>query len=226
MSAYPSMVTASNKMIRTCFLYMIIGLILTSIVPFYVLLNPNLIQMIAGYMWPIIILQFAAVIVLSLMLFKLPLFAVKVLYFGYTFLTGFTISLLSAVFTIQSILYTLMICCLLFVGLAIYGYTTREDLSRYSGLMMGGLIAVILISILNIFIRASFLYWIGSVLGVVVFCALTVYDVNRIKNMAIQMTDGNSDMVARMGVIGALSLYLDFINLFYYLLNFFGNRKD
>jgi hypothetical protein len=205
---------------------MVLGLLVTAIVPLYVVANPSLIGAIANYMWPIIILQVAAVLVLSLLVFKLPVFIVRLLFFGYAFLTGFTIALLGVVFTFTSILYTLGICCLLFVGLSIYGYTTSEDLSQYNKLMMGGLIAIILISVLNIFIRAPFLYWIGSVLGVVVFCALTVYDVNRIKNIAIQISGGDSDMVAKMGIVGALSLYLDFINLFYYLLNFFGNRRD
>lgn len=113
----------------------------------------------------------------------------------------------------------------MFTVLAIYGYTTNEDLSKYGGFLKTGLISLILMSVINIFLKASNLYWMVTILGVVIFSALICFDVNRIKKMAYQISSGDKEAMGKMGIIAALSLYLDFINLFLYLLRIFSRKK-
>lgn len=113
----------------------------------------------------------------------------------------------------------------MFIVIAAYGYTTSEDLSNYGKYLMTGLISIIIMSVINFFLKAPFLYWIGTVLGIVIFSALIAYDVNRIKKIAFQMANGDEEAMNKLGIIGALNLYLDFINLFLYLLRIFGKKR-
>ena len=113
----------------------------------------------------------------------------------------------------------------MFIVIAAYGYTTKEDLSNYGKYLMTGLISIIIMSLINFFLKAPILYWIGTVLGIVIFSALIAYDVNRIKKIAFQMSNGDEEVMNKLGIIGALNLYLDFINLFLYLLRIFGKRR-
>ena len=108
----------------------------------------------------------------------------------------------------------------------IYGYTTKEDLTKYSKFLMTGLITIIIISLINIFIKAPMLYWVGTILGVVIFSGLIAFDINRIKYIAYNIAGSDEEMVEKMGIIGALNLYLDFINLFLYLLRIFGKKRN
>ncbi len=107
----------------------------------------------------------------------------------------------------------------------IYGYTTQEDLSSYRRFFMIALISLIILSIINIFLKANMLEWIITIAGTVIFTGLIAYDVNRIKWISYQLADGDNEVMEKMGIIGALSLYLDFVNLFFYILRIFGRKK-
>ena len=151
----------------------------------------------------------------------------KILFFVYSILNGLVFSMIGlAVGDIFLIGYTLAITIVMFGLLAIYGYTTKEDLSNYGGYLKTSLLTLLIVSILNIFLKAPMLYWIVSIGGVVVFSALTVYDVNKIKQLAYRISDGDPEMVEKLGIIGALELYLDFINIFLYLLRIFSKRRN
>lgn len=113
----------------------------------------------------------------------------------------------------------------MFAVIAVYGYTTKEDLSNYGGFLKTGLISLIIMSLINMFIGAPMLYWAVTILGVVIFSALIAYDVNRIKNMAYELAEGDDELIGKLGIIGALNLYLDFINLFLYILRIFSKKK-
>ena len=217
----------SNSFIRKVFLNMIVGLIITTIVPVYVFFfNPSLVYTLASYFKLIAIGEVALVFFLSLGINKMSSMTARFMFYLYSVVNGILFSSLAFVFHPVSILYTLGVTTVMFIVIAIYGYTTKEDLTKYSKFLMTGLITIIIISIINFFISAPALYWIGTILGVVIFSGLIAFDINRIKLIAYNIADNDNEMVEKMGIIGALNLYLDFINLFLYLLRIFGKKRN
>ena len=225
---YFEMTASSNKLLRSSFLYMILGLLVTFLVPVYMIFfNNNLINFVIRGYYAILIAEVILVMVLSARIEKISLMSAKILFFVYSILNGLVFSMIGlAVGDIFLIGYTLAITIVMFGLLAIYGYTTKEDLSNYGGYLKTSLLTLLIVSILNIFLKAPMLYWIVSIGGVVVFSALTVYDVNKIKQLAYRISDGDPEMVEKLGIIGALELYLDFINIFLYLLRIFSKRRN
>ena len=225
---YFEMTASSNKLLRSSFLYMILGLLLTFLVPVYMIFfNNNLINFVIRGYYAILIAEVILVMVLSAQIEKISPMSAKILFFVYSILNGLVFSMIGlAVGDIFLIGYTLAITIVMFGLLAIYGYTTKEDLSNYGGYLKTSLLTLLIVSVLNIFLKAPMLYWIVSIGGVVVFSALTVYDVNKIKQLAYRISDGDPEMVEKLGIIGALELYLDFINIFLYLLRIFSKRRN
>ncbi|WP_177160877.1 Bax inhibitor-1/YccA family protein [uncultured Fusobacterium sp.] len=225
---YFEMTASSNKLLRSSFLYMILGLLVTFLVPVYMIFfNNNLINFVIRGYYAILIAEVMLVMVLSARIEKISPMSAKILFFVYSILNGLVFSMIGlAVGDIFLIGYTLAITIVMFGLLAIYGYTTKEDLSNYGGYLKTSLLTLLIVSVLNIFLKAPMLYWIVSIGGVVVFSALTVYDVNKIKQLAYRISDGDPEMVEKLGVIGALELYLDFINIFLYLLRIFSKRRN
>ena len=225
---YFEMTASSNKLLRSSFLYMILGLLVTFLVPVYMIFfNNNLINFVIRGYYAILIAEVILVMVLSARIEKISPMSAKILFFVYSILNGLVFSVIGlAVGDIFLIGYTLVITIVMFGLLAIYGYTTKEDLSNYGGYLKTSLLTLLIVSILNIFLKAPMLYWIVSIGGVVVFSALTVYDVNKIKQLAYRISDGDPEMVEKLGIIGALELYLDFINIFLYLLRIFSKRRN
>ena len=222
------MTVSSNKLLRSSFLYMILGLLVTFLVPVYMIFfNNNLINFVIRGYYAILIAEVMLVMVLSARIEKISPMSAKILFFIYSILNGLVFSMIGlAVGDIFLIGYTLAITIVMFGLLAIYGYTTKEDLSNYGGYLKTSLLTLLIVSVLNIFLKAPMLYWIVSIGGVVVFSALTVYDVNKIKQLAYRISDGDPEMVEKLGIIGALELYLDFINIFLYLLRIFSKKRN
>lgn len=225
---YFEMTSSGNKLLRTSFLYMIFGLLVTFLVPAYILFfNNNLINFIIRGYYFILIAEIVLVMVLSARIEKISPMSAKILFFTYSILNGLVFSIIGLVIgDLFLIGYTLAITVVMFTLLAIYGYTTKEDLTNYGGYLKTGLLTLIIVSLINIFLKAPMLYWIVSIAGVVIFSALTVYDVSKIKQLAYNISDGNPEMMEKLGIIGALELYLDFINLFLYLLRIFSRKKN
>lgn len=225
---YFEMTASSNKLLRSSFLYMILGLLVTFLVPVYMIFfNNSMINFVIRGYYVILIAEVILVMVLSARIEKISPMSAKILFFVYSILNGLVFSMIGlAVGDIFLIGYTLAITIVMFGLLAIYGYTTKEDLSNYGGYLKTSLLTLLIVSILNIFLKAPMLYWIVSIGGVVVFSALTVYDVNKIKQLAYRISDGDPEMVEKLGIIGALELYLDFINIFLYLLRIFSKRRN
>jgi len=145
----------------------------------------------------------------------------------YSALNGVTLSWVFLVFVRASIVSTFFICAATFVACSIYGWTTQRDLTSFGGFLMMGLFGIIIASVVNWFIRSSSMSMIISYIGVFVFVGLTAYDTQKIKNMAMTQPANLDGGVIRKGaILGALSLYLDFINLFLMLLSLFGQRRD
>ena len=172
------------------------------------------------------VLMFAPLVLVFFISFRIESLSVstaRALFFVYAALVGASLSIIFAVYTETSITRVFFISAAAFGGLSLWGYTTKRDLTGMGSFLMMGLIGIIIASLVNIFLKSSGLDWIISVIGVLVFAGLTAYDTQKIKEMYYE---GDEVMVAgRKAIMGALTLYLDFINLFTFLLSFLGNRE-
>jgi FtsH-binding integral membrane protein len=173
--------------------------------------------------WVVIFAPLALVFFLSFRIDSLSVGAAQALFWTYAALVGLSLSIIFLVFTGQSITRVLFITAAAFGSLSLYGYTTKRDLSPMGTFLFMGLIGIIIASLVNIWLASSMLQWIVSVIGVGVFAGLTAYDTQQIKEMYYAGDDAT--VAGRKSVMGALRLYLDFINMFMMLLQLFGNRE-
>ncbi len=157
---------------------------------------------------------------------RLPASGVQLVFYAFAALMGLSISSIFVVFTGESIAQVFLITSVAFAGLSLVGYTTKKDLSGMGSFLIMGVIGLVVASIVNIFLASSAMAFAISVLGVLIFAGLTAYDTQRIKNDYLQMVHaGDQEWLAKSAIMGALSLYLDFINMFMFLLQLFGNRE-
>lgn len=209
------------------FLWMTLGLMVTAVVSVVVASSATLTQLVFSnpiILMALLISQLVAVIALSLAISRIPPMIATLIFIGYAALTGLTFSTIFLVYTTSSVASTFVVAAGMFGILSIIGMSTRVDLTGIGTIAFIGLIGIILMSVVNIFLQSDALYWIISVAGVLVFVALIARDAQRLKRMATQ-TDVNTDQGARASIMGALQLYLDFINLFLFLLRFMGRRN-
>jgi len=222
--------TRVNEFIRSVYNWMAIGLGLTGFVAYYVANTPSLIQAIFGnriLFFGLIIGELALVFMISARIQKINASTATALFVVYSILNGATLSFIFLVYTASSITSTFFICAATFVACSIYGWTTKRDLTSMGGFMTMGLIGIIIASVVNMFFRSSAMSMIISYIGVIVFVGLTAYDTQHLKAMAISQPDDLEAGVVRKGaILGALKLYLDFINLFLMLLRILGGGRD
>ncbi|MBN1469250.1 MAG: Bax inhibitor-1/YccA family protein [Fusobacteriaceae bacterium] len=215
-----------NKAIRKVILFMVFGVLLTfGTMAYGAFYNQNLIAFVYSNYYPIIIGEFAIVIALSWAKKFLSPFLMGIGFFLYSFLTGLTLSGIGLIYDFSAILYALASTLIIFVVMAVFGYTTKENLLGYGKMLMVGLISLILVSLLNLWLASPVLYWIITYAGVAIFTALIGYDMQKIKHNLIVRSGGDSVEVNKIAILGALELYLDFINLFLYLLRIFGKKR-
>lgn len=146
------------------------------------------------------------------------------LFLLYSVLNGMTLSVLLIAYTGASVASTFFITAGMFGAMSVYGYTTKQDLSSWGNLLFMALIGLILASVVNIFLQSSGLYWLISYIGVLIFVGLTAYDTQKIKQLADQVIV-ESEVGRKVAILGALTLYLDFINMFIFMLRILGNRR-
>ena len=219
-------VRSSNNFLRKVFLYMILGIAISFGTGAYLLyFNQGLLSTLFNYYQFLVIAELAMVFSISFFINKISSSLAKILFFTYSLVNGVTLTVIGLIYAPQVIFYAFMITLTIFVVTAIYGYTTQEDLSSYRRFFMIALISLIALSIFNAFMRVGMLEWVITIGGVVIFTGLIAYDVKRIKAISYQLADGDNEAMEKMGIIGALNLYLDFINLFIYILRIFGRRK-
>jgi FtsH-binding integral membrane protein len=217
---------ATRKFLLNVYNWMAMGLALTGVVA-YGIANSSFVNVIMSN--PIIyfglfIAQLGVVLGLTFAINKIPSGVAIGAFFLYAALTGLTFSVLFLVYTGGSIASTFFICASMFLGISIFGYVTKMDLSKFGTYLFMALIGIIIASVVNIFLKSNTLNWIISYVGVIIFVGLTAYDTQRIKQMS-QTADMNSEQGKKGAVMGALTLYLDFINMFLFLLRILGNRK-
>ena len=219
---------ASTIFLAKVFNWMAIGLGVTGVVA-YATASTGLAQMLmASPLFFVLILgELGLVFYLSARIDKMEASTATSLFVGYSVLNGLTLSMIFLAYTSSSIAGTFFITAGMFGAMAIYGLVTKRDLSGLGSFMFMGLIGIIIASVVNIFLQSSGLYWVISMIGVMVFTGLAAYDVQKIKRMGEEgiMTQGES-AIRKGSIMGALALYLDFINLFLMLLRFFGGSRD
>ncbi|MDP6682955.1 MAG: Bax inhibitor-1/YccA family protein [Desulfobacterales bacterium] len=217
-----------NEFVRSVYNWMAIGLALTGSVAFYVANSESMMRLIFGnqmVFFGLIIGELALVFTISARVQKIKASTATALFVLYAALNGATLSAIFLIYTRTSITSTFFICAATFVACSIYGITTKRDLTSLGGFMAMGLIGIIIASVVNMFIGSYGMHMIISYIGVIVFVGLTAYDTQKLKTMALSQPAGLDAGVVRKGaILGALSLYLDFINLFLMLLRIFGNR--
>ena len=204
------------------------AMLITGAVAFFVGSSPQLLFAIFStpLQWVVMLAPLGVVFLLAARVHKMSLPTAQAVFWGFSGLMGLSISYIFAVYTGMAIAQTFLITAIAFAGLSLYGYTTKKDLSGMGSFLIMGLIGVIAASIINIFLGSPALAFAVSVIGVLVFAGLTAYDTQNIKNTYLQMAhSGNTEWLGKAALMGSLSLYLNFLNMFLLLLTLFGQRE-
>ena len=219
-----------NSFLRSVYNWMTIGLALTGFTAFYVSNNATLLNIIHGNLIIKILMfvgVFGLVFFLSSRIQKLSASTATSLFAVYAVLMGALLSYIFLAYTASSIVSTFFICSITFGTFSFYGMVTKRDLTSLGGFMMMGLIGIIIATIVNIFIGSPVITMLISYIGVIVFVGLTAYDTQKLKEMALsQPSNASGSMVRKATIMGALTLYLDFINLFLFMLRIIGVSRD
>lgn len=206
--------------------WMFLGLLITALVAFAVAASPALVEMFLFnrlMFWGLVIAQLGLVFYLSARVDRVAPMTAAILFMVYSALVGITSSVILLVYTAASIFSAFVVTAGMFGAMAVFGSVTKKSLAGWGQFLFMGLIGVILASVVGLFWQNDAFQFVICVVGVVVFTGLTAYDAQRLKHMAVSLPDGR---VGSYAVVGALSLYLDFINLFFFILRLFGGRRD
>ena len=210
-----------NKLFNKIFMWLGIGLLLSFGTAFLTSQNANLLLNVFGkfYVW-LIIIELGLAFVLGIFVRKLSKEMLTVLYIAYCIITGFTLSFIFIAYQLNSIVVIFLITGLIFAALSLYGYRTNKDITKLGTILFFGLIAVILATIINIFLKSSVLDLVATVISIIVFVGYIAYDTHLIKNKLYGIDED------KLVIYGAFQFYLDFINLFIDLLRLFGKGRD
>lgn len=219
---------AASIFLAKVFNWMALGLGITGVVAYAAAYSGIAIQLINSPLFYILMFgELGLVFYLSARIDKIEAGTATGLFLGYSALNGVTLSMIFLAYTASSIAGTFFITAGMFGAMAVYGMVTKRDLSGFGSFLFMGLVGIIIASIVNIFLKSSSLYWAISMIGVFIFTGLTAWDVQKIKRMGEEGIMEQGEVAIRKGAImGALALYLDFINLFLMLLRFFGGSRD
>ncbi len=224
-----SRVETVNAFMRGVYLWMSMGLGLTALTAYMVATSPAMISLIFGnkmVFLGLIIAELALVFGISAGVSRLSASMASGLFMLYSVLNGATLSAVLLYYTAASIAMTFLICAGMFGAMTVYGLTTQKDLTSWGSFLFMGLIGLIIASVVNIFMKSSAMEFVISGVGVLLFTGLTAYDTQKLKVMGESAPMDDSLAIRRGSILGALTLYLDFINLFLMLLRFFGQARD
>ena len=215
-----------SVVMRKVYVRMFFALVVTALTALYVASSPAILTTILGsrtIFFGLMIAELAVVFIVTGMLHKLSSTTAVLLFYLYAILNGVVFSSIFVAYELGSIAYTFFITAGVFGAMSVYGLVTKNDMTKFGSYCIMALFGLIIATIVNIFVASSTLDWIISLVGVALFIGLTAWDTQKIKNAAY-MTEPSQ--MGKLATIGALSLYLDFINLFLYLLRFFGRSND
>lgn len=221
--------TAYRTLMGKVYLWMTLALAVTGLTSLYVASSPGLVQSIfasRGTFWLLVIAELALVFILSARIMKMSFSTAGIMFALYSVLNGVTMSFIFIAYTSTSIATAFFVTAGMFAAMSFIGFVTKKDLSSFGSFFTMALIGLIIASVVNIFLNSNVMYWIITYVGVLLFVGLTAYDTQKIKQMLIEYGDEVNDSTQKLALIGSLSLYLDFINLFLYILRLFGNNKE
>ncbi len=225
--AYFQEVAAQRKFLVWVYRWMTIGLALTGIIAIFIYSNLQFLTYLRQSNWAfmgLIVAELALVFILVSSINRMSLTTAITMFLAYSALNGITLSAVIALYTASSVGYALFIAALMFGLMSIYGYYTKSDLTKFGNLLSMALIGLIIAFFINIFWFNSTVYWVISIIGVFIFVGLTAYDTQRLKQIGESAENLDTNYM-KAGVIGALTLYLDFINIFFLLLGVSGRRS-
>ena len=221
------MQAAFPVLMRKVYTWMTLALVLTGLTAYGVATSPGIMMALysnSALMWGLVIAEFALVIGISAAINRLSLATATLMFVAYSVINGAMLSSIFMIYTAASIASVFFITAATFAVMALIGYTTKTDLTSVGKLLFMALIGLVIATIVNMFIGSSTLTMICSYVGVLIFVGLTAYDSQKIKNMLMQAPDAGESS-QKLALLGALTLYLDFINLFIYLLRICGDRR-
>jgi len=219
---------AQSGFITKVYAWMSMALMITALTAVYVASSEELIRTILGnriVFYVLIFGELGLVMFLSAALNRMTAMTAILLFIAYSVLNGLTLSVIFLVYTASSIGTTFFVTAGTFGVMSIYGYTTKRDLTSLGNLLFMALIGFVIASIVNLFLQSTVFYWVCTYIGILIFVGLTAYDTQKIKEMGAAGFD-NSETMRKGAIMGALALYLDFINLFLLLLRLFGGRRN
>lgn len=219
-----------SKVMKRVYLKMFLALLVSGLVAWFTqslaISNMEFAQALYGSratMWILLLVEVGIVLFMTLRLDKISSSTATVMFYVFSIINGITLSVIFLVYSPNSIIKTFLITSATFGAMSVYGYMTNKDLTRIGSFLFMALIGLIICSLVNLFMHSDTLGWIISGAGVLIFLGLTAWDTQKIKQMAMVAP---SESVGKLATMGALSLYLDFINLFLYLLRFFGDSRN
>ena len=215
-----------SKFITKVYAWMCLALIVTGLTSMWVVNTPEVLQLVtmSRYsMWVLFGLELATVWYITSVLDRISASKAMLLFMAFAIINGLSLSVIFLLFTAQSIMSTFLIAAGMFAVMSTYGYFTKNDLTKLGNLLMMAVIGLIIASLVNFFLESSMMHFIISCVGVIVFTGLIAYDTQKIKEM-FYIAQQDPETKDKIAIFGALNLYLDFINLFTYLLNLTGDR--
>lgn len=219
--------TAFPALMRKVYVWMTLALVVTALSAYYVAITPAALYAIFSskfMFFGLLIAEIVVVMAMTALINKMSFMVAALMMAAYSVLNGVTMSFIFVVYEMASIATTFFVTAGTFAAMAIVGYTTKKDLTKMGGILLMALIGLIIASVVNWFLQSETMSYVVSGIGVLVFTGLTAFDSQKIKEMLVQC-DTVNDGTQKLALLGSLTLYLDFVNLFLYLLRFMGNRK-
>lgn len=218
---------ATSDFVRRVYGWMSAGLALTGLVALFTASSPAVLQLVFGnrlVFYALILGELGLVVALGAAINRLSATAATSLFLFYSAINGVTMAAIFLVYTRSSIATTFFVTAATFGAMSLYGYVTKKDLTSWGSFLFMGLIGVVIASVVNIFLKSEMVYWVSTFCGIIVFVGLTAYDTQKIKTLA-RGGFADEETERKRAILGALTLYLDFINLFLMLLRLFGRRR-
>lgn len=219
---------AQSSLMRSVYTWMTLALAITGLTAMYMAKSLTVLNMMmqnSMMFWGILIAEVVLVMYMSARIHKISFTTATLLFIAYSVLNGMTLSILFLIYTMSSIATTFFVTAGTFGVIAIFGYVTKKDLTRIGNLCLMGVIGLIIASVVNMFLHNSMMDMFISYIGVLIFVGLTAYDAQKIKHLLSGDDIEVNESTQKIALLGALTLYLDFINLFIYLLRILGDRK-
>lgn len=219
---------AFATLMKNVYLWMTLGLAMTGLTAAYVAGNPGWMQTVfetRGLLLALLIGEVALVWILSARIMRMSFATAGIMFAVYSILNGITLSFIFLAYTMESIATTFFVTAGTFGAMTVVGFTVKKELSGMGRFLIMALIGLIIATLVNLFVASSTFSWIITYLGVIIFVGLTAYDTQKIKNMLRDYGSETNEVTMKLSLMGSLTLYLDFINLFLYLLRILGDRK-